>query len=255
MRYVLGTALAAGLWLVAGGASWGQDTVRLGGPSAQNDIFGGTDTELVHRRYGYYGGGYYRGYYGGGYFGGGYYGRSYYGSGYYGGGYYRPYYASYYQPYYYGSYFQPYYFGNGNYYQPYYRSYYYYPCAGDVASTPMLTAQASYQVPAPRPTYQPPVPQQQYQTPTPPANPGDGTFPYDGGPRDTVPMPSSNRAPNSIPNGIVPLDGRLVSMPTGISGGVSRVGTATQRPTSVTPSRVAYPAYGETPIPAVPRNR
>jgi hypothetical protein len=263
MRYLLGTALAAGLWLAFSGASWANDTVRLGGPSAQADIDGGTDTALVHRR-GFYGRGgwggygYGRSYYGGGYgrsfYGGGYgYGRSYYGGGFYGG--YRPYYSSYYhRPYYYSSY----------YYQPAYYGSYYYPCAGEFSTGPQVSV-LSYQVQSPQmvqpqivqPQVQPlqqPLQQQQGVPLMPPATPSSGTFRYDGDPRSVVPMPSTNPAP-AAPNGIIPIDGRLVSMPTGVGGGVSFVGMQAQRPATPSQPRVAYPAYGEEPLPAVPRKR
>lgn len=256
MRFLAGTALAAGLWLGFCGASGANDTVRLGGPSAKADVDGGTDTELVHRRYGGYYGGYRGGYYGGyrGYYGGGYgfrfaspyvsvgfYSRPYYGYGYgHRSYYYRPYYSSYYAPAYYS---QPYYYG----------SYYYYPCAGDATIAPQVTVlqNQSQLLPSPH------QPAPQYM---PPATP-NGTFPYDGGPVAPVPAPKTNPPPVPMPptpqppaNGIVPIDGRLVSMPTQVGGGISPVGAATT-PRSASPARIAYPAYGEEPIPAVPRKR
>src|SRR5687767_14881592 len=89
MRKLILSALAATCLLTAGSAARAQeDTFRLGGPSAQADIEGGTDTELVYYRGGYRGGrGFYGGFYGGyrgGYGGwgrGGYggWGRGYYG--------------------------------------------------------------------------------------------------------------------------------------------------------------------------------
>jgi hypothetical protein len=50
----------------------------------------------------------------------------------------------------------------------------------------------------------------------------------------------------------MPIDGRLVSMPTSVGGGMSTVGIVNAR-TASDPSRIAYPAYGEAPIPVVPR--
>jgi len=267
---------AGGLLLAVGSASWAQDTVRLGGPSAQIDMQGGTDTELVR---GYHGGGYrggyhggyhggyrgyggyygsgYRGYYGGygygrGYYGGYGYGRGYYGGygrGYYGGGYY-PYSSVYYQPYY---------------YSPYSYSSYYYPCVGETAATVTL-AQANYGVP------QYAAPQnygtQQNYGPVPyseplPAPGSNSTFPYNGGPSAPISLP----APNPIQpgqkigdpsnnRGIIPLDGKLVSLPNETTGGFTPVTapartivtpqTRTPATTTTTP-RVVYPAYGEEP--------
>ncbi len=227
MRNLMWAALAAGAILVMSEAAWANDTVRLGGPAAHASVDGGTDTFLVHRRGGYGGGYYGRAYYGG------YYGRSYYG-GYYGrpflsvGFYGRPYYAGYYRPYYYPSY----------YYQPnYYSNYYNYPCAGDVA--PVMPSVASYQAPL-APVY----------SSARPAN-DDGTFHYDGNPRILVPMPSSKTTPAP---GVLPVDGRLVSLPSETTGGVLPVGLPTaQRATSLPAPRVVYPAYGEEPIAPAPR--
>lgn len=258
MRTLMWSALAAGFLLVGGSAAWASDTVRLGGPAAQTDIQGGTDTELVHwgRGGGFgrggFGGGYGRGGFGGGFYGrggyGGFYGRGYYGGfygggrgfgGFYAGGYGRyngwpRFYSSYYsQPYYYSSYYsQPYYY-TPTYYQP---CDYYYPIAGESAPTMTLQAKSTYQTPAPQ---------------------GDGTFSYDGGPRRVVPMPDGRGDVNPAkdPRGVVPLDGRLVVLPSETRGGVSPVTSPEiQRLRYVsTPSRVSYPAYGEEAIPPVTR--
>src|SRR5262245_55524842 len=85
MRKFVWSALAATCLLAAGSAARAQDdTFRLGGPSAQADIEGGTDSELVYYRGGY-GRGFYGGHYGGygrGFYGGyGGYGRGFYGYG------------------------------------------------------------------------------------------------------------------------------------------------------------------------------
>jgi hypothetical protein len=227
MRNLVWAALATALLLAGFGVASASDTIRLGGPSAQSTIQGDVDTELVRwRNHGY--GGFYRGGYGGFYRGG-------YGRGYYGGGYYRPYYySSYYRPYYYSSYYRPYYYGS--YYRPYYNSTYYYPIAMDSVSPPvtMLQGNAYYQAPAP----------QQYGPLMPPIN-GNGTFQYDGGPRSPIPMPSPDPETNpaKTPRGIIPIDGRLVSMPTQATGGVSVPFTHVPASTSV--PRVTYPAYGE----------
>jgi hypothetical protein len=61
--------------------------------------------------------------------------------------------------------------------------------------------------------------------PPPRPAPADGTFPYDGGPKNPVPIPKANSEPASAPT--VPLEGRSVSLP-------------------ARPAKVTYPAYGET---------
>jgi len=277
MKRLMCAVFAGGLLLAVGNVSWAQDTVRLGGPSAQLDMQGGTDTELVR---GFHGGGYhggwhggyrgYGGYYGGyrGYYGGyrGYYGGYGYGRGYYGGygygGYYRPYYGGYYGGYYpYSSvYYQPYYS------TPYYSSYYY-PCIGQNAATVTL-AQANYSAPqyaAPQ-SYST---QQQNYGPVPyseavPSPGGNSTYPYNGGPSSPIPLPAPNPVqpgqkigdPSNNNRGIVPLDGKLVSLPNETTGGFTPVTapartivtpqTRTPATTTTTP-RVVYPAYGEEP--------
>jgi hypothetical protein len=69
-------------------------------------------------------------------------------------------------------------------------------------------------------------------TPAPTMPRDDGTFPYDGGPKDPVPMPKEGPAPagapTKAPGRSVPLEGRSVSLP---------------RPAA----QWAYPAYGEQP--------
>ncbi len=264
MRKSTWIALAAvGLMHAAGGAVWASDTVRLGGPQAQTEITGGTNTELVR---GFHGGhyGYRGGYYGGGYRGG-YYGGSYYRGGY--GGYYGGYGARYYSPYfsigyysrpYYGSYYYPrssYYYYSPSYYSTPYYSSYYYPCAGDSAPTVALQATSnSNLLPAPQiytPAPTTPAPARAVP-PMPPAF--DGSFRYDGEPRSIVPMPvPTNADPVKGPQAIVPLDGKFVSF-----GGVSPIPTPRPRnivgsTANTTTVRVAYPAYGEEPIAPVRR--
>lgn len=161
-------------------------TMTLGGKGTAAQA-ASEDTELTHGyRYGY------RGYYGGygyGYRGGwgGYYG------GYYSG--YRGYYGgyssfSYYRPAYYSSYYyaRPYY--SSFYYPAYYPTYYsygpsiYLGIGGDVLSdAPTITLGSGF---APS---VPPMGQ--------PAKPGNGTFPYDGGPSNPVPLPKGE--PQMIP--------------------------------------------------------
>jgi hypothetical protein len=240
MRNLMWAVLAAACLLAGSGVSMAQDTVRLGGPSVQADMQGGTDLVRGWHGYrGYYGG--YRGYYGGYY--GGY--RGYYG-GYY--GFYRPYYPRYYASYYYPPVvYQP------SCYTPYYSNSYYYPIAGQPA--PTVTMQASYYAPAPASSQ--PTPGQRFSEPI-PAPGGNGTFPYDGGPRSPIPMPAPGADINpATDRGIIPLDGKLVSIPNETSGGFSPVGLPAVQPrttpTTTTPAtktptpapRVIYPAYGD----------
>jgi len=257
MRNLFLSAIAAALLLTGGSAVWADDDiVRLGGPSAQADIQGGTDIELVR---GYYGGGYGRGYGGGGdvrgYYGGGY-GRGYYGGGYgrgyYGGGYGRGFYGGYggygyrnafYRPYFYGSFYRPYYasyYGSPYYYTPYYSSYYaddyYYPTSGITAAVITMQSSNNYQSAAPERIL--------------PFSP-DGTYPYNGGPDSAIPMPMPTAPTDKMPRGTVPLEGKLVTLPQQSSGGISPVTSPDiQRlhfvnTPSAAPVRVSYPAYGE----------
>ena len=231
MRSFVWAALATGVLMAGVGVASASDTIRLGGPSAQSTIEGDVDTQLVrggfHGHAGHFHGhaGHFHGH--AGHFHGhaGFHGR-----GFFGAGFYRPYYyASYYRPYFYGSYYNPYY------YTPYYYgTNYYYPCAGD-SLPPATTLEASgyYQASAP----------QQY-APQAPIN-GNGTFQYDGGPRSPIPMPipAQESNPAKTPRGIIPIDGRLVSLPTQATGGVSV--PLTHVPAKTSAPRVTYPAYGE----------
>jgi len=225
-------------------------------------------------RGGYYGGyrgytGYRGGYYGGyrgGYYGGyrgGYYGgyRGYTGyRGYYG-GYYRPYYyGSYYRPYYYGSYSTPYYYNNYNYYSYSYSpgyysysypsyddSYGYYGTSGDgsanvypICGRRQSSGTAYYYVPPQayeQPSYQD---RDSYQTPGPAAPQvmpkADETFPYDGGPKNPVPMPSPSPEEEAKPT-VIPY-GRLQPGETLVS-----YKPAEEKKTG----KWNYPAYGEKP--------
>lgn len=270
MRSLIFAALAATSLFVASSAARAQeDTFRLGGPSAEADIQGGTDTELVYYRGGYgrgfYGGGYGgwgrgyggwgrgyagyggwgRGYYGGwgrGWYGGygrglyaGYYGRGW-GLGYYGGwggGYYGGY------PYYTSSYYYPSYYYTPTYYNSVpYCSDYYYGISGDSAPTQTLQALQALNGGSSALS--------QRLLPF----SADGTYPYNGGPQFNVPMPS---APGiKLDRGPLPIEGKLVTLPTETRGGFSPVTTPEiQRlryvttPVATTPARVQYPAYGE----------
>jgi hypothetical protein len=184
MRHLWKPALAAGALLAVSGLANAGDTQLLaGGPAGSTTMtLGGKgtisqaateDNELTHGYRGYYGwhGGYgYRGYYGGyrGYYRPyvGHYGyRGYYG------GYYRP--AYYYRPYYYSNY----------YYRPYYYPSYYYGYSPGIYIG--ISGDASTTAPAVNlgNTFTPPMTQ-----PTPPS---DGTFQYDGGPSNPVPLPKA----------------------------------------------------------------
>ncbi len=191
------------------------DTFRLAinAPASPTGFAGGADTVLVGGRgygYGYgYGYGHHHGYYHHHYS----YSPSFY-------GYYRPYYYSY--PRYSISlglgYYRPY-----AYYAPpayYYSapSYYYSP----ISLTTTLEAQtssvggASYSVTRPGAERLPP--------PLPKSS--DGTFPYDGGPDNPVPMPKAEPDPASTPRLFRVPETRPVSLPA--KGG-----------------KFSYPAYGE----------
>jgi hypothetical protein len=61
------------------------------------------------------------------------------------------------------------------------------------------------------------------------ANPGEDTFPYDGGPEDPVPMPKTEPAPTSKPPARGKAEGQVVSL------------------RAAKPSKYRYPAYGERP--------
>jgi len=279
-------ALAAGLWSIASSASLASDVVRLGGPLAESAIQGDTNTELVWRRGGYGGyghGGYGRGYgygYGRGYGYGGYgrgYGYGGYGRGYGYGGYGRGYgYGGYgrgygYGGYGYGGYGRGYGYGYG--YGRGYGGYGYggygyggygygggyYGIAGDCAPLVTLQSPGVLQAQAPQSRYSEPL--------MPPADGGNGTYPYNGGPVNPVPLPDNNPVPtNNGPRGIVPLDGKLVSLPSETTGGVSPTSLGAQRYSFVSttnvaapiqlnpaPTRIAYPAYGDEPIRPAPR--
>jgi len=198
-RNIWKPALALSAVLAVSGAASADDTRPLAPAPSTTMTLGGKgtaaqavveDNELTHGRgyRGYYGwgGGYgYRGYYGGygGYYSGyrGYYGGyssfSYYRPAYYSSFYYaRPYYSSFYYPTF-----------------PVYSTYYsygpslYLGIGGGLASgAPTVTLGESFARP---PAMTQPM--------APPTAPGDGTFPYDGGPINPVPLPKGE--PQTIP--------------------------------------------------------
>ncbi len=211
-------ALALGAVLAVSGAAGAddRDTLRTagGGPSTTMTLGGkGTaeqaateDNELA-RGYRHYGG--YRGW-GGGY--GGY--RGYYGGGYYTG--YRSYNVGYYRPAYY---YPP------RVYYPTYPVYptYYNGCSTGTGftlgiggnSAPTVTLSSGLSRPVPQPMAQPTAP-------------GDGTFRYDGGPANPVPMPKAD--PQQIP-------------PAGTSSAATDLPVSLKPKTTTSPYK--YKAYGE----------
>jgi hypothetical protein len=237
--------LAALALLVGSSGARAENALKLvlsSAPTVPSGITGGgdvmtlqldkdADTVPVWGHRGYWGGGYrgwgggYRGYWGGGYRG--YWGG--YGGGYGGWGGYYPRYYSYggYYPRYYGGYY-PY---SYSYYYPSY-SYGYYPgfywgCSLDCSpnsagATTVLNDKPSatppaYSQPYQQPSSQPSVPQQSQQ---------NGTYQYDGGPSNPVPMPKTEPRPTTPTQPSVPLEGRVVSLPS-------------------KPGKYVYPAYGE----------
>jgi hypothetical protein len=238
--------LLAPLSLLVGAAqSRAGDVIRLGlpgqGQAKQSSTVllgqGPVDAEtLTVGRGGFHGGfhgsvGVHRGYVGG-YRGfvGGYRGYGYYGG--YRGGIVGYAYPRLYTPYYYP---RTYYYGG--YYPGVIGSYPYYSGCSYPITTVVPSASFSLSIGTPRaqlsvlPTPVPSVAQP--SQPVAPAQPG--TFDYDGGPSQPVPMPSAEPAPMSGPP-TVPLEGRPVSLP---------VQNA---------PRYRYPAYGEKPEPARDQN-
>lgn len=222
---VSGIASAGDTQLLSGGPA-GSTTMTLGGQGTAKQA-ATEDNELTYYRHygGYHGwhGGYgYRGYYGGyrGYYGGyrGFYGgyRPY-------AGFYRPYYGGYYgyRPAFYRGYYGVPYYGGGFYSSYYYPSYgYCLGISGDVTnSAPTVNLGNGFA--APQPAMDPPV------------APNDGTFQYDGGPKNPVPqpLPDKNINPQQIPP----------SNPTAITTPIS--GKATGLAPAATPYK--YKAYGE----------
>jgi len=145
---------------------------------------------------------------------------------------YRPYfygYRNFYYPRYYGYGYGGYGYGGYGYYSPYYYtpSYYYYsPLCSYPISITTSTLNGSLG------SYSPVMPlAPENGTPAPPpGGGGDGTFPYDGGPTNPVPMPKADPVPSRDPVRPAPKpEGRIVSLPGS--------------------TQFAYPAYGEKPAP------
>jgi hypothetical protein len=181
---------------------------NLGGAVTTLQLDEDADTLLVWGRRGFYGG--YRGFYGGyrGFYGGyrGFYG-GYYPRYYSYGGYYPRYYGGYYPGYY--NYYYP------RYYYNYYPSYYWGCSLGDsLGNAGVVTVLGGEPQPA-APAQASPQPQ-----------PSQGNYPYDGGPANPVPLPGTEPKPATPPQPTVPLEGRVVSLPS-------------------KPGKYVYPAYGE----------
>jgi hypothetical protein len=186
-------AFALGAVLALSGAAGAEDrpvppasgtTMTLGGKGTAAQA-AAEDTELArgyHRGYYGWGGGYgYRGYYGG--FNSFY--RPYYGGFYSSYSFYRPafYYSSFYRPYYYSSFYYP----TFPVYSSFYGTSFYLGIGGGVTSgAPTVTLGGGFAQPAAQPG----------RPMAPPVAP-DGTFPYDGGPANPVPLPKAD--PNAIP--------------------------------------------------------
>jgi hypothetical protein len=226
-RWVVGIG-ATWAVLAATGSAQADVFVRLGGDDAAQTVTlglsGGVDTVPASWRWrGYYGRPYayypYRAYYPGV---AGYYPyRAYYPGVAFSFSYYRPYVYRPYYSFYYPGYYRPYVY---SYVPRYYSSYYgFWPIGGDAAAFPSVTILGGLRLRIDG--------QEQEEVPIPRATPpADGTYPYDGGPANPVPMPNAEPAPSVVPvRPAVPRDGRAVSLP-------------------AQPSRFAYPAYGEGPV-------
>jgi len=229
-------ALAAVMVLAITSISNAQETTLLGGTgeaSVQSLLFDGrADTEQVFYR----GWGGYRGW---GWGGWGWRGWGYRPWGWYAG--YRPFfgYRSYYgyAPYLYSYYTPSYYYAPSYYAAPAYSypdySYYVNPCSVDTPSMPnaVVLGSSSYVQPS---VFQTPAKKPAVALRPPVARPSDdGTYFYDGGPAQPMPLPGQDSAPAIEKRPSVPLEGRLVSIPS-------------------QPRKYSYPAYGEsTPAQAV----
>jgi hypothetical protein len=258
--FAAGLVAAAGIvvWAVPSRAGDG-DTLRLnmtGDTPTQNLVDDGSGAETIktwHRGFGGFGG--FRGFGGFGGFRPGFVGfrpgfvgfRPGFGGfrpGFGGFGF-RPFYGGFYRPYYGGfglggfgyggfGYGGLGYYGLGGYgygYPGYYGGFYG-PCAGVSGTVYTLSLPAGITV---SPSYSlPPAGSVTPSTPAPTMPRDDGTYPYDGGPKNPVPMPKEAPAPSGSPGGTptkvlprsVPLEGRSVSLP---------------RPAT----QWTYPAYGE----------
>jgi hypothetical protein len=175
---------------------------------------------------GYYGGWHgYRGWNGGfGYrpwYGGGFGYRPWYGG--FGGFAYAPrFYGGFYPNYGFSTFYPSYGWGYSS-YSVYYPPVVFSPCASTILSVPSTTLNV------PAPAVAPAVPNvpQQETLPTPRPAPPAQSFPYDGGPKAPMPLPTPDAAPPMIPP--------IPAKPAGEVG----------LPIAVTPKKVTYPAYGE----------
>jgi hypothetical protein len=258
MQRIGWTALAAALVMVGSSKLQAQDTLRLGGTGDAKvqtlEFDGQADTDQVYWRGGYRGWGRpYAGFY-----------RPWsyrpfvYRPFVYRPWVYRPYYA--YRPYYYSS---PYAYYTPSYYYsaPAYSYYYADPCGTDTPSMPkaVVLGSSSY---AQAPIFQTPS-QSQSPRPIAPPQSGDGTFRYDGGPGQPMPLPGpEGPAPTNQKRPTLPLDGKLVSIPSNSSAGHTYAAYGetprlpAQAPAKTSPVRVAsgpaaatvrvaYPAFGD----------
>ena len=293
MRRIGLAMFGAGLCSLTGSAvvQADNDTVRLG-MSSSSAVSGDVDTLLVASRGGH-GGGHGGGFHGGGFHGGGFHGGGFHGGGFHGhngfwgwggrgwggwgwGGYwggYWPYWGLYAwnRPFWGYGYYRPY--GGYGYYSPYYYvdaapAYYdyypatYYPIAGQQEVPGTLA-----RLPMPRSVSAPVSPYQQQAAARPqvlpmpvalPQRPGEPqTFPYDGGPQSSLPLPGKDGVgPASSPRPMVPLKGKLVSLPQETTGGTTQIiqfvglGIASPVP-APTAAPYSYPAYGEQPLPPI----
>jgi hypothetical protein len=183
------------------------DTVKLGldksaTPTVTLELKPGDDAEatLAHWHAHYYGGGFYHaGHYG--------YGHAYYHVGHYGYGF-SP---AYYYPRRYG--YSSFYYGG------FYPRYFYSPTVTYYSQTPVYYYSQPLYYSAP---YCSPIglsatlqtPGDQMPPPMTQVNPGLGTYPYDGGPANPVPMPKVDPAPTNVPpKAVVPGDERPVALP------------------------------------------
>jgi len=250
LRHLAILAALAG-WLQLSGPAQAADTFKLGMTVGAPTLTLGlekndAETQLVWH-HGFYRGGY-----------GGFYGRSFYG-----GGFGRGFYGGFYPRFAYGpSYYYPRYssFSFGyNFSRPYYYAApaYYYSAPSFYYSSPWCSpiglsgrVAATLEVPLPMPNQLPPATQQQFPStqqpplapelqpmqPVEPRQPVPGTYDYDGGPQNPVPLPRNGVQENPtrvLPRPTVPLEGRPVSLP-------------------AKNAKYSYPAYGEKPGKSVP---
>jgi hypothetical protein len=266
-------AAALAVYVTPAGA--GDDLVRLGGGSATTLALGTdiqANTVAVGRGHGggFHGGGFHGGgFHGGGFHGGGFHGGGFRSVGFHGGGFYRAgwggrFYGGYYRPYFYApryySFYRPYGYWGGygggyggypclglglGYYQPYcsylytsplyysYSAYYpisttYYPLGTTVISPPATVLDSVPSLPVPNTSgYTPATP------PMPPAQPG--TFSYDGGPSNPVPLPRREAAPPPPP----PPAPAPMSVPPKVQGDDRLIALPRTAP------KYRYPAYGD----------